>query len=64
MVEMIKAIVARIPNCDFCSEKGVSRKAYADAKTYAGPWAYMCHEHFRLNNARLGMGHGQILVKG
>jgi hypothetical protein len=49
------------PNCDLCGSP-----ARYDAKTAAGPWAYMCLECHKRNAAtmKLGTGLGQELVKG
>ena len=53
--------VAKIPNCDFCKMDGVDKPAEYDGKTYPGPWAYMCKEHFLEHGIGLGLGRGQKL---
>jgi hypothetical protein len=52
-----EVIVHQIPQCNFCTAP-----AYADGKTYRGPWAYMCRAHFELHGIGLGLGLGQRLV--
>lgn len=42
--------------CDFCLAPAIY-----DAKTAAGPWAYLCDEHAETNQIRLGLGWGQRL---
>lgn len=57
--KLVKTEMDDIPNCDFCV-----RPAKYDAATVGGPWAYMCEKHFlNLGTGKLGMGHGQELVK-
>jgi len=52
--------MSELPQCSFCS-----REARYDARTIAGPWAYMCPQHFRLHGVGLGLGKGQKLrVRG
>lgn len=50
---------ARIPKCDFCP-----KPAQYDFRTFRGPWAYGCLEHYRMNRAypELGLGYGQKLI--
>lgn len=61
------AIVARIPDCQFCPEP---TPAYADARLkvpgYGQTWGYACRSHFDSMGGTLGMGSGQelILAKG
>jgi hypothetical protein len=58
--------VSVLPDCDVC--KNIERKmkperALFDAKTHAGPWAYLCHPHMQSHGCgRLGTGYGQRLV--
>lgn len=52
------AVVDRIPKCALCSNPAVY-----DAKTLAGPWGYLCGQHFRAHTTgELGTGKGQRLV--
>lgn len=39
--------VQELPDCDLCSQEGVTRKAEYDTKTRMGPWANLCLEHMR-----------------
>lgn len=60
-----KVKVTSIPNCDlqdlgYC--QSTPHKAVYDAKTSAGPWAYMCEEAFSKLGVGLGTGFGQRLV--
>ncbi|MCA1806261.1 MAG: hypothetical protein LC687_00050 [Actinobacteria bacterium] len=57
-----QAKVARIPDCDFCKAKGKQTRAYADARTWTGTWAYVCRTHFAANSCELGLGKGQELI--
>ncbi len=58
-----EAVVAAIPDCDICKQNGRTEPALYDAKTWMGPWANMCQEHFdRLGEGGLGTGYGQRLV--
>lgn len=43
--------------CDICADF----KAEYDAKTFRGPWAFMCKSCFEKFGVGLGMGKGQIL---
>lgn len=52
------AEVAVVPKCDFCSNA-----AEYDAACKSGMWAYMCQNHFDVNEAKLGLGKGQKLTK-
>jgi hypothetical protein len=55
--------VTRLPECDFCREKGLSVPAKYDSKTKVGPWANCCEEHWQQwGVGRLGTGFGQRLV--
>lgn len=57
------ATVAAYPPCDFCKrEDGRTVDAHYDAKTWAGPWAFMCRSHFFEYGFGLGTGIGQQLV--
>lgn len=55
--------ILMIPHCDLCRlvDSGDRDAAY-DGKTQAGPWAYMCEEHFKVHGTGLGIGRGQRLV--
>jgi len=55
------AKVRELPKCDFCKMDGVDKPAEYDGKTYPGPWAYMCKEHFLEHGIGLGLGRGQKL---
>jgi hypothetical protein len=58
-----KALVARLPDCDICTQNGKQVPAYADAKLGAGmPWANTCRDHFRVYGCQLGLGKGQELI--
>lgn len=58
------------PDCDICKlrleeepERPVE-KAYFDAKTIYGSWAYMCRTHMDQVGVGLGLGKGQeIFIK-
>jgi hypothetical protein len=56
-----KTTVKELPNCDFCRMDGIEKPAKYDGKTEAGPWAYMCQEHFEAHGVGLGLGRGQKL---
>ena len=56
------AIVAELPQCNFCEEQGYEVTARYDAKTVQGPWAYMCGAHFIVFGTGLGLGIGQRLI--
>lgn len=61
------AYVSALPDCDVCKAEGlgVPKSAHYDAKTLAGPWAYLCKWHFESETAGvLGTGVGQRLVVG
>lgn len=60
------AYVTRLPACDICKhEDGVEREATYDAKTYLGPWANVCEDHFESHTSgQLGTGHGQQFIVG
>jgi len=59
---MKHAIIAEIPDCDFCP-KSKPKKAKYDGQTRFGAWAYMCQKHWEFNGiGKLGMGLGQKLV--
>lgn len=59
-----KVYVAVLPNCDYCANSGVTRKAKYDAKSRDGRWANMCAIHFANNGIMLGTGYGQELIEG
>jgi hypothetical protein len=57
-------VVSDIPNCDFCSQKSITKPGPYDFKTYMGPWAHGCKGHweaFRESGA-LGEGKGQLWI--
>jgi NAD-dependent SIR2 family protein deacetylase len=55
-----QAVVLELPRCDICQD---STEASYDAKTWLGPWAYLCELHFRTHApGKLGLGVGQRLV--
>lgn len=57
-------VVPHIPNCDFCSQKGVTKPGPYDFATYMGPWAHGCQKHweeFRVSHS-LGTGMGQLWI--
>lgn len=59
------AITNSLPDCDLCVEQKVAipNRARYDAQTTAGPWAFVCEEHFDSDTPGvLGYGHGQYLV--
>lgn len=49
--------VGALPECDCCGET-----AHYDAKTTAGPWAYLCAVCLDQHGVGLGVGCGQRLV--
>jgi len=46
-----------IPPCDICQ-----KPAGYDAKTKAGPWAYLCGACFDVHGIGTGLGKGQRLI--
>jgi hypothetical protein len=50
-------VVDKRPLCDFCKAE-----AQFDAKTKAGPWAYLCLACYKLHGIGLGTGYGQRLL--
>ena len=57
--------MAELPACDTCKLQGKTGTAEYDAKTYRGPWAYMCEacwSAFVAYPGKLGTGMGQRLV--
>ena len=54
--------VTKLPKCDFCAQRGMTRDAYYDGRTIHGSWANMCEEHFLQYGVGLGTGSGQRLV--
>lgn len=58
-----EVVVERVPNCNFCQQKGKITPAKYDAKTRFGAWANMCQEDFDAYGlGRLGTGLGQRLI--
>jgi hypothetical protein len=52
--------IPHLPLCDICANG--TTQAHFDAKTTAGPWAFLCWHHWaELTDMVLGTGHGQIL---
>ena len=61
------AFVTALPDCDFCKNAGITRKAKYDFKTSSGQWANGCAIHFKNHAAQpdvLGTGWGQELRVG
>lgn len=56
------AMVAALPNCDFCQQLNKETTAEYDAKTIYGHWANMCGDHFAEYGNGLGTGRGQKLI--
>lgn len=57
------AEVVALPKCDFCDKQAQFDAAIMTRAGKAGPWAYMCEEHFLSRSCRmLGTGWGQMLV--
>jgi len=57
--------MSELPDCDTCKMQGKRSKAEYDAKTYRGPWAYMCEDCWSVFAAvpgKLGTGIGQRLI--
>ena len=54
--------VLELPECIFCKENKVNRKAKYDGKTIYGAWAYMCEHHYDLLGIGLGTGRGHKLI--
>jgi hypothetical protein len=65
MIKLSKSVVvSELPPCDICKinfNRIVSAKY--DGKTFSGPWAYMCQNHFDQYGIGLGLGRGQELIK-
>jgi hypothetical protein len=56
--DWLVAEVAEFPQCDFCD-----KNARYDAAMGSGPWAFMCHDHWKIHGSgKLGLGFGQQLV--
>lgn len=57
-------VVSDIPNCDFCSQKGVTKPGPYDFKTYMGPWGHGCERHWEAfrESQKLGTGMGQLWI--
>ncbi len=54
-----------LPNCEACKMVyGNIVPASYDARTKAGPWAYLCVTCFNEHGVGLGLGLGQKLVSG
>jgi hypothetical protein len=56
------ARMVKIPPCDFCKDKGVTKPSEYDAKTtLRGSWAWMCANHWVEHRVtdELGLGLGQ-----
>ena len=51
-----------LPNCNFCTQKGIERTAYIDGKTTYGSWSYMCKKCFQEYGIGVGQGRGQLLL--
>ena len=57
--------MTKLPWCDICEQHSRTVLAEYDAKTAAGPWAYMCQLCWSMFSAypgKLGTGMGQRLV--
>jgi len=55
-----QVVVLSRPQCDVCRD---GTEAHYDAKTFQGPWAFLCEAHFKTwTLGRLGMGVGQRLL--
>ena len=56
--------VSELPQCDFCKQNPLVlyQEAHYDGKTWMGPWANMCREHFKKFGVGLGLGKGQELM--
>ena len=52
-----QVLVMEIPPCDICQ-----KPAAYDAKTKAGPWAYLCGACFDVHGIGTGLGKGQRLI--
>lgn len=59
MSDHSETVVDRLPDCDW---PGCKLAAAYDAKTTAGPWAYVCDGHFASECYGLGLGLGQRLI--
>jgi hypothetical protein len=57
-----KTSVRNLPDCDVCRAEGHQQPALYDARTPAGPWAYLCETHFQALKCSLGEGCGQLLI--
>jgi len=54
-----EVVMDQLPTCDI---PGCRMTASYDGATKAGPWAYMCDDHFALMGRGLGLGVGQRLI--
>ena len=56
-------LVDEFPECDICAASGKEVPAAYDAKTFEGPWAYLCVSHWNTDAKYqwLGTGAGQEL---
>lgn len=56
-------IVDELPDCDFCSELGLSKPAAYDGRVKGvTSWASMCPAHFEIHGVGLGLGVGQEYI--
>lgn len=59
MNDHTETVVDRLPDCDWPE---CHLAACYEAKTTAGPWAYVCDRHFAAECYGLGLGLGQRLI--
>ncbi len=64
MSDVKTAIVAQLPDCDFCKMEGKKEPAEYDARIprAGGRWGNLCQLHFDQQGCSLGLGRGQKLV--
>ena len=55
-------MVARLPDCDYCSSRGLARLARYDIRTPFGAWVNVCEQHYESMGTGLGLGLGQELI--
>lgn len=55
----VSAVVDKDAKCDICDKPLRSGRAFYDAATVAGPWAWMCMGCFCRYGRGLGQGVGQ-----
>jgi hypothetical protein len=48
-------------DCDFCKGSGIITPAIVDAKTWMGPWSYMCDAHNKVEGTGIA-GYTNILA--